>query len=121
MDRTLIDDAARELGVTLGQSLRQGGQKFVSRATRASNEVVIKIAEIVGPHSQIALERARREVALLVDIDHPHVVRVESDLVEIGDPVVRAVAWLEEFLDGGDLEDQLGVQWPIRQSRESGR
>jgi serine/threonine-protein kinase len=37
-------------------------------------------------------------------------VKVESDLVTIGSPV-HGAAWLEEFLDGGDLTAALGPQW----------
>jgi serine/threonine-protein kinase len=56
------------------------------------------------------LRRATREVELLQKTNHPNVVKVASNLVELGEPP-DAAAWLEEYLDGEDLIDALGVPW----------
>ena len=64
-------------------------------------EAVLKVIRL-GVTTPEALERAQREVLLLQRIDSPHVVRVLSDLVVLGEPPACA-AWLEELLPGQDL------------------
>lgn len=105
----LVHDAAATLGVTVVRPLKQGGQKTVLLATRDADTVVLKVISI-GSSMPDALARARREVELLQTVEHPNVVSVASDLVEIGEPA-HGAAWLEEFLEGDDLGDVLGDKW----------
>jgi serine/threonine protein kinase len=64
----------------------------------------------IGTSDPTSLERARREFDLLASTPHPNLVRVESDLLAIGEPV-EGVAWLEEYLDGVDVTALLGSPW----------
>lgn len=100
---TLLAQAETALGVTNLSVQITGGQKTVAFAERSGQRTVVKLIELVPPYAIVALERARREVGVLAAISHPNVVRLESGLVELGTPVV-AVCWLEEYLDGADLD-----------------
>ena len=99
------------LGVAKVSDLRSGGQKTVCLVERGGEQLVLKVVA-VGSTSPEALRRAQREVELLQQIDDAHVVKVASDLIELGDPVEGA-AWLEEYLDGEDLKDLVGAPWPV--------
>lgn len=101
VDDNLISLARTALGVIPVQRLQGGAQKAVEVVTRRSDTLVLKVIAF-GSSSPDALRRAEREVELLAALDSPHVVRVASALVELGDPAVGA-AWLEEHLDGSDL------------------
>ena len=72
------------------------------------------VAKIVlldgGPNRETTLERAHREVELLSAVDSDRVVKVLTDVVEIGDPV-DAVCWAEEYLDGVDVRAALKTPW----------
>lgn len=92
------------------RSLRDGGQKTVRLVKKGAEELVLKIIA-VEPGLKDALRRAQREVELLQSVDSPNVVKVASELVELGAPTVGA-AWLEEYLEGEDLRDRIGSQWP---------
>jgi serine/threonine protein kinase len=105
----LIQEAYSALGVNPVRDLRDGGQKVVKVVSRNGDELVAKIVAVASS-APGALSRARREVELLKTIDDPHVVRAESDLVELGDPA-QGAAWLEELLDGDDLRDILATPW----------
>lgn len=66
------------------------------------------------------LKRAEREVQLLASIRNLNVVKVESDLVELGSPV-HAAAWMEEYLDGDDLGNLLtGTPWTWADAKSMG-
>ncbi len=66
------------------------------------------------------LKRAEREVQLLASIDNPNVVKVESELAELGSPV-HAAAWIEEYLDGDDLGNLIGgTQWSWADAKSMG-
>lgn len=120
MDQAVVDLAAGELDVSDLVRLREGGQKYVARCRVADGDAVLKVVSLQGvENTDEVLERARREVDLLVDIDHPNLVRIRHPLTNVGDPVV-AVAWLEEYLDGEDLTDRLGVPWPWPEARALG-
>ncbi len=111
MDQAVIDIVAREIGVDNLVRLREGGQKYVAKGRAAHGDTVLKIVSLVGVgNAEELLRRATREVELLSDVDHPNIVRIQQPLTAIGDPIV-AVAWLEEYLDGEDLTDRLGVPW----------
>jgi serine/threonine-protein kinase len=105
----LISQALAALDVVIVRRLRDGGQKTVKLVARDGDELVLKVVA-VGSSSPAALSRARREVELLGSIDDPHVVHAASHLVELGDPVEGA-AWLEEFLQGEDLDALLTGPW----------
>lgn len=60
-----------------------GGQKTVLLAERNQEPLVLKVISI-GSSMPDALRRAQREVELLRAVDHPNVVRVVSELVELG-------------------------------------
>jgi serine/threonine-protein kinase len=120
MEQHLIDTAAEALGVTGLDRLREAGQKLVARAVAAGTDVMFKVIGLdTATNPAEVLERATREAALLADIDHPNLVHMASDLSLIGDPP-RAVAWLEEYLDGEDLRDRLGIPWAWSDTLELG-
>lgn len=119
-DQHLIDEALAALQVVdKGVIGAPGGQKAVRLVERNGNACVLKVVA-VGHTSDDTLTRARREVELLAGIDSPNVVKVESELVILGDPVTGA-AWLEEYLDGEDLGPLLGArQWTWDETRLMG-
>ncbi len=104
----MIAAASAALGVTNMRPAGGGGQKLVALADGPHGATIVKLIELVPPYAPIVLERARREVGVLASISHPNVVRLESGLVELGSPPV-AVCWMEEFLDGEDLEARMGT------------
>lgn len=110
LDPALVDDAYKKLGLEDPELLVQGGQKLVAKGSTTAGQVVMKFVAIGGAHADTALERARREVALLDRVRHPRVVKLASGLIEIGAPVA-AVAWLEEFIDGDDILTLMGLRW----------
>jgi hypothetical protein len=99
----LLPRSAKALGVANVTVLVTGGQKTVALADGPKGRTVVKLVELAPPYAATALERARREVAVLAAVSHPNVVRVESGLVEIGSPV-------ESF--------QLPVEWSARVVRD---
>ena len=109
VDEELIGEAVTALGVEPVRPLRDGGQKSVRLVRRDNDELVLKVIAIDSGHPD-ALRRATREVELLQSIDNDYVVKVASDLVELGDPC-RGAAWLEEYLDGEDLSELLTERW----------
>jgi eukaryotic-like serine/threonine-protein kinase len=116
--QALIEEACAGLGVTEVGSLKDGGQKTVRLVDRAGERLVLKVIQ-VGSTSPQALQRAAREVALLEALDSDHVVKVASDLFELGTPP-NGAAWLEEHLDGDDLADLVGSPWPWDQMAAMG-
>lgn len=109
VDQQLIDAAAQALEVTVVRDLKEGGQKTVVLVERDGEPFVMKVIS-TGSTLPDALKRATREVELLKGIDHPNVVKVASDLVELGDGP-DGVTWLEEYLEGDDLGDVLAGAW----------
>jgi serine/threonine-protein kinase len=118
VDQALIDDACAGLGVVEVSALKDGGQKTVRLVERGAEQLVLKVIQ-VGSTSPQALLRAAREVDLLQKFDNEHVVKVASDLLELGSPPIGA-AWLEEYLDGDDLADCVTSPWPWDETREMG-
>lgn len=109
-DPALIAEACAALAVADVAAIgATGGQKVVRHVRRGGADLVLKVITIRSS-SPTTLHRAEREVELLKSLTSPHVVRVESDLVRLGNPV-HGAAWLEEFLDGDDLTAHLGSQW----------
>jgi len=106
----LVAEACASLGVRQITPLRDGGQKTVRLVEGADGEQLVLKVVSVGGSSPDALRRSQREVELLQHVDSHHVVRVRSDLIELGDPTT-GVAWLEEYLDGDDLADVVGTAW----------
>lgn len=109
VDQQLIGAASTALNVTVVEALKEGGQKTVLLVDRAGQRFVMKVIA-TGSTLPDALKRATREVELLKSIDHPNVVKVASDLVELGE-TPDGVAWLEEHLEGDDLSDALTDRW----------
>jgi serine/threonine protein kinase len=107
------------LAVSPIRALRDGGQKTVKLVDHAGVERVLKVIA-VDSATPDALKRARREVELLGKIDDANVVKVASDLVELGDPV-RGAAWLEQYLDGQDLIELVGNPWTWDETYEMAR
>jgi serine/threonine protein kinase len=119
VDEALILEAVGELGVTEVRVLKPGAQKQVRIVDRGGEQLVLKVIEI-GSSAPEALKRAEREVELLASLDSDHVVKVASELIELGDPVTGA-AWLEEHLDGQDLGAELGVrEWTWEEAAKLG-
>ena len=110
MDPALIAAASAALGVSNARAAGGGGQKWVGLADGPQGPTIIKIIQLVPPYAAVALERARREVGVLAAISHPNVVALESGLVELGSPPA-GVCWMEEYLDGEDLDARLGRPW----------
>jgi serine/threonine-protein kinase len=110
VDPTLITAACAALGVhDVGAIGAPAGQKAVRHVKRGADDLILKVIALRSS-SPTTLTRAEREVALLKSLTNPHVVRVESDLVRLGNPT-NGAAWLEEFLDGDDLSAHLGRRW----------
>jgi serine/threonine protein kinase len=118
VDDSLVAMALTALGVTDDRALRPGGQKAVRLVRRGTERLVMKVIPVPSSTAD-ALRRAEREVELLRSLQDPHVVRVVSDLAELGEPVSGA-AWLEEYLDGDDLGSHLGPQWPWEETAVMG-
>jgi eukaryotic-like serine/threonine-protein kinase len=114
--QALIGEALATLGVSDTRELKTGGQKTVRLVDRQGGPLVMKVVAIESGAPDV-LRRARREVELLEQIDNDRVVKLASDLVELGSPT-HGVAWLEEFLDGSDLADSLGQPWTWDKARE---
>lgn len=116
VDQQLIDEAASGLEVAVQSRLKEGGQKTVLLVDRAGEQLVMKVISTGGTLPD-ALRRAKREVELLQSINHPNVVKVASDLIELGS-TPDGVAWLEQHLDGEDLGDALKNLWDWPQTKE---
>lgn len=110
VDPALIKEACAALGVSdIKEIGTPGGQKAVRHVMRDQDDLVIKVIALTSS-APTTLERAEREVELLKALNSSHVVRVQSDLVILGNPA-HGAAWLEEFLDGEDLGALLGPKW----------
>jgi serine/threonine protein kinase len=113
VDPSLIREATNHFGLTDIRPIGvPAGQKYVACAKQNGSDVVLKVVQIDGSHAPVTLERARREVGLLHEIDDAHVVKAVSPLHELGSSPPKGVAWLEEYLDGTDLTADLGSGWP---------
>lgn len=97
------------MGTTELVPLTTGGQKQVYGTELEGVPVVVKV--VLVPETDYAdevLERARREVELLSTVESDFVVAVLSEAVEIGERP-EAVCWVEEYLDGCDLRDEVST------------
>jgi eukaryotic-like serine/threonine-protein kinase len=119
-DENLVGEAVAALGLTdEGPIGAIGGQKAVRRVSREGQTFVLKVVALEFTTDE-TLKRAEREVQLLAGINNPNVVKVESDLVELGSPV-HAAAWIEEYLDGDDLGALLtGAPWTWGEAKSMG-
>lgn len=119
-DENLVGEAVAALGLTdEGPIGAIGGQKAVRRVSREGQTFVLKVVALEFTTDE-TLKRAEREVQLLASIDNPNVVKVESELVELGSPV-HAAAWIEEYLDGDDLGNLLtGAPWTWADAKSMG-
>lgn len=110
----LMADVEAALGLRNMSPIGAGGQKIVATADFGGQPAIAKIVMIPpGPNGATILERAHREVELLAAVDSVAVVKVLTDAVEIGDDPDRpdAVCWVEERLDGDDLDQHLTSPW----------
>lgn len=119
-DDVLVAEAVAALGLTdEGPIGAIGGQKAVRRVSRDGQVFVLKVVALEFTTDE-TLKRAEREVQLLADIDNPNVVKVESELVELGSPI-HAAAWIEEYLDGDDLGNLFdGTKWSWADTKSLG-
>lgn len=119
-DDDLVSEAVAALALTdEGPIGAIAGQKAVRRVSRDGQTFVLKVVALEFTTDE-TLKRAEREVQLLASIDNPNVVKVKSDLVELGSPV-HAAAWIEEYLDGDDLGNLIeGVQWSWADTKSMG-
>lgn len=99
--------------------MKDGGQKTVRLVARGAEQLVLKVIQ-VGSTTPQSLLRAAREVNLLQSLNSDHVVKVASDLLELGGPPPVGAAWLEEYLDGADLADCVATPWSWAEARELG-
>lgn len=101
------------LSVSELKPLAQGGQKYVFKGILEDADAAVKVVLLPnGPDGAYVLERAQREVEVLASIDSPRVVRVLSEVVEIDfSNGSQAVAWVEQWLDGSDVQNNLGKPW----------
>jgi len=107
----MLTAVATALGLSNVVPFGQGGQKIVASADFGDQPAVVKIVLVpAGPNGRVVVERAHREVDLLAAVDSPTVVKVLTDAVEIDDPV-EVVCWVEERLDGDDLDRHFDRQW----------
>lgn len=102
-------EACAHFGAVPRRALKAGGQKVVHLVELGGRASVLKLVQ-VGRSEPTVLERAKREFDLLASLDHPNIVKVESELLLMGEPVEGA-AWLEEYLDGDDFIDLLHTPW----------
>ena len=113
--QAVFADLAANLGVRELVPLAQGGQKFVLRALRDGQPVAVKVILVPpgGPEHAVALTKARRETRVLAAVDTPRVVRLVADVRELtyNGTLPYGVAWVEELLDGEDLDTLLGSPW----------
>lgn len=119
-DDKIVEEAVAALGlVDRGPIGAIGGQKAVRLVAKAGQTFVLKVVALEFTTDE-TLKRAEREVELLANIDNPNVVKVVSNLVELGSPV-HAAAWVEEHLDGDDLGALFsGTQWSWDDVRSMG-
>lgn len=109
-DAALIAEACTALGVIdQGPIGAPGGQKAVRRVSRSGDDLVLKVVALTAM-SPTTLVRAEREVEFLKSLSSPYVVKVESDLIPLGNPT-HGATWLEELLDGQDLGALLVGTW----------
>lgn len=119
-DAALIQEAFTALSLTdKGPIGATGGQKAVRLVDLNGTDCVLKVVAVDFTTNE-ALKRAQREVELLGDIANPNVVRVVTQLVELGTPT-HGAAWVEEYLDGDDLGAILGpTPWTWADARQMG-
>lgn len=119
-DDNLVGEAVAALALTDGGPIGAiGGQKAVRKVSRDGQPFVLKVVALDFTTDE-TLKRAEREVQLLASIDSPNVVKVESQLYQLGDPP-RGAAWVEEYLDGTDLSALLGnSRWSWSEARVMG-
>lgn len=119
-DDDLVGEAVTALGLTdEGPIGAVGGQKAVRRVSRGGQTFVLKVVALEFTTDE-TLKRAEREVQLLASIDNPNVVKVASELTELGSPL-HAAAWIEEYLDGDDLGNLIGgTQWSWADAKSMG-
>jgi serine/threonine protein kinase len=120
MDQALVDESLVALGVTNPAAQVPGGQKYVVPADLGAERVMVKLVELTPAHRDLLLERARREVGLLGQINHPNVVKLAAGLIEIGGPPPTCVGWAEEYLEGDDLDDRLSGRWSWNEAAAMG-
>ncbi len=100
----MVDLVANELGVENLVRLREGGQKYVARCRATDGDAVLKIVSLEGiGNAGEVLERAKREVGLLADMDHPNLVRIRQPLTNVGDPCRRTTSTATSHRDSGGV------------------
>lgn len=119
MSQALVDQALADLGVQLTRELQEGGQKRVFLVDRGSETFVLKVISLTSSRPD-AMRRAQREVDLLARLDSPFLVKVESELLEMGSPP-QGVAWLEQYIPGEDVRNLVGAPWPWPEVLQMGR
>lgn len=113
IDGALVQEACDALDVSSPDQIFVGGQKAVFRVDHDGELMVLKVIALESARPDV-MPRAQREVELLQEINSPYLVKVNSELVTLGTPV-SGVAWLEEHLEGKDLEDIFAelTAWPM--------
>lgn len=119
VDTDLVEAAEAALHVTKVRNLGAGGQRAVFEVDHNGHRLVMKVLAVTAAEPQ-TLKRAEREVRALAEMDNPHLVRMASSLVELDTPTAGA-AWLEEFLDGEDLDKRVGSPWAWNDAAQLGR
>ena len=118
---TVLADLESALGVTEPVPLVQGGQKFVLSCLRDGRPAAVKVMLVTpGPEVRRVLDQALRETGILAEVASPRVVRLLSEVavLKFDGGLPYGVAWVEELLDGVDIDTELGPRWePARAAR----
>jgi serine/threonine protein kinase len=125
----VVADVGTAFGVTGVGWLARGGQKSALACVLGARRAVVKVTLVApGDDPEYVIGRARREAGILAAVDSPRVVGLLRDVVELrdgdgdgdgdggdgdgdGDGSVYGVAWVEEYLDGVDVDRLLGPPW----------
>ena len=91
----------------VGRPLHRSGMGvvYLGENTTLGTPIVLKIPDPRSVHEDGFLERFHREIQSLVDLQHPHVVRIQAQGVHEGIPFI-----VLDHLDGGSLASRLVEQ-----------
>jgi serine/threonine protein kinase len=103
----------------LGELVSQGGisSSYKGRDLVTGRPVVVKLLLPALSSDQVALARFRREAEIVMQLDHPHILRT---LAVVDDPATTDHALIQEWLNGQTLEDVIDVDGPMPPAEVAG-